>query len=190
MNRLNLEFSGGNPNNTYSNTTVRPNHKPFTLNNIDCHNATTANKFCSSFACKLTDVGESDKVNFFARFRVWTPTFNFVKNDTMETKMTMKFEYETSQSKLLVNKQGGDVITYTSQYEVKAVKYIAPIKIVEKNQIWIYIVAGIGGLLLFLIAVLILYKCGFFKSKYAEKKEQLEWEEADNNDEEAREEET
>jgi len=170
VNPLNLS-TPAKPNN--SSIFVTSNTDEFYMPLIDCSNSSIAAQYCQSLKCQITNLGKSQKINIKAKFRVWTPTFNFVKNVSEITVMRSVFLYDTSASKLLINRLGENVTKYETTTDVAAELYRPPVVVRTTNQIWIYILAAIGGLLLLLLVVFILYKIGFFKSKYAEKKEQL-----------------
>jgi len=167
-------------NTTNSNYTYSSNPSLFNTSLIDCTNKDVSNKMCSKIECQVTNLVEGSKIDFYARFRPWTPTFNFKKNITEKTVLKLDFQFETDSQVTIINSKNQNVSRYSNQNDVVIELYTPPIVIEQKNILWIYIIASIGGILLLLLVTFILYKCGFFKSKYAEKK--LEWEEADGGD--------
>jgi len=152
-------------------------------NVIDCKDPTTKAKMCESFSCQINDLGgEAELVNVVAKYRVYTPTFTFKTNVTEQVVMKAVISYNTEDTKNHLSKNAESVTSLTLQRIIKAELYIAPQVVPNTNQIWIYIVAIVGGLILLILAVFGLYKCGFFNSKYAQKKEQLEWQDAGGDD--------
>jgi len=179
VNYLNLRWDQ-DENATTSNYTYSSNPSLFNTSLVDCTNKDVPNKMCSKVECQVTNLIEGNKIEFVARFRPWTPTFNFKINKTEKAILKLDFQFETDSKVTIINSKNMNFSRYTNQHEVKLELYTPPVVIEQKNNIWIFILASIGGILLLLLITFILYKCGFFKSKYAEKK--LEWEEAEGGD--------
>ncbi|KAJ8285368.1 hypothetical protein GJAV_G00026030, partial [Gymnothorax javanicus] len=138
---------------------LRISSKPFTASfsqesfrgtkELDCKTA-----LCKSMKCVLKDMGM--KGDYFVNIttRIWNGTF--VSSTFQSVKLTVSAEIETSQPELLViaNKKLLVEITIT--------------KPGEAGELPIGVIVGsvIGGLILLAAVVLLLWKLGFFKSKY------------------------
>ncbi|CAK8673902.1 unnamed protein product [Clavelina lepadiformis] len=133
---------------------------------------------CEMINCNITNLSQNSKISFVANFRAWTKSFN-LPNRTASVQLISGFRFSTENSRLLINNAGNNVTI-----DNKALSTTVTLRPVKQptnpdNPIWIYILAAIGGLLLLIVIVVILWKLGFFKSKYANmKQEALEWNDA------------
>ncbi|KAJ8380455.1 hypothetical protein SKAU_G00012330, partial [Synaphobranchus kaupii] len=124
---------------------------------LDCKTAA-----CNSMKCVFKDMGI--KSDYFVNIttRIWNGTF--ASSTFQSIKLTVSAEIETSQPELLVitNKRLPVEITITKPGEMGEV----PIGVIVGSVL--------GGLLLLAATVLLLWKLGFFKSKYEQLRKNAE----------------
>nr|CAB3257102.1 integrin alpha-1 [Phallusia mammillata] len=180
INPYQLSLDPRNENNTNgSNVTMYPNPVPFTQPiNFDCSDSSTDKSHCESLVCNINNLGELDKITFTVKFRLWTKALNFENlNDTIFKSM---ITHDTSPSTFIVFPDGTKTSIIKKQVDFPVKKYYPPVPPEPPvDLLWVYIVAAIAGLLLLIIIIVVMWKTGFFKSKYADmKQEALEWNEA------------
>lgn len=157
---------------------------PIAINTSDCFdrkNASVKSK-CGTIVCNITNLGASEKLEFSALFRLWTASILFNGSNIQQHEFRSRLEVDTTLSPLIINRDGHIPTVKREQIITRCKPYEAPIPVVTDNNIWIYILAAVGGLLLLIVIVIILWKVGFFKSKYADMKKDAEGDLADETD--------
>ncbi|XP_039270067.2 integrin alpha-9-like [Styela clava] len=181
INSYDLVIDTETDNSTKGYATLSPPDVAINVSEMNCKDFGPGHS-CDSLICNVANIGESDKINFYAKFRLWTSSITFEGTNQTQVDLQTLFEISTTGSPLIINSEGRNVTIKTEKITTVVKKYIA-IEIPEQqNVIWYYIVAAAGGVLLLIPIVLLLWKCGFFRSKYAEKQKTEEDKLADETD--------
>ncbi|XP_039270070.2 integrin alpha-9-like [Styela clava] len=173
INTYNLTLDAPNENNTNGSfVTITPPQRPIDMSTFDCYSENGGKNFtCETLRCVISDLRLSELIRFKAHFRFWSSSIDFNDTDFDELELHSRYSVNTNNSPYIVDENGDNGITETKQVISKAKKYEATAAPEPtSDNLWIYIVAAIGGLLLLILLVLILWKAGFFKSKYADMK--------------------
>ncbi|XP_036382642.1 integrin alpha-2-like [Megalops cyprinoides] len=139
-------------------STASFSHESFRgVEELDCKSAK-----CESMKCVLKGMGMKSAYFVNVTTRIWNGTF--ASSSFQSIKLTVRAEVETSQPDLLViaNKLLPVKITITKPSQMGEV----PIGVIVGSVL--------GGLLLLAVAILLLWKFGFFKSKYEQLRKEAE----------------
>jgi len=134
--------------------------KPITRDNFDCEGDDVTFQ-CENIQCSVDNLVS---LTFTAEFYIWTPSLYFVNRTNTTITSRLKFSSEDSP---LIQDPSGSVIRREAITKV-LLKEFFEIKIDDSIGIWVYIVSVVVPSFVILILSFILYKKGFFKSKYDE----------------------
>nr|XP_026694499.1 integrin alpha-L isoform X3 [Ciona intestinalis] len=179
VNPYQLSLDPPNVNITTPNVTILPNPDNLSAGTYDCSGPSLPG-YCQSLKCNISNLAQDDVVKFSAKFKLWSKTLR--QQNKTQIDFVTTFLFSANKSAYLVDAQGNPLTDIIQTITTPANHWKAPEFVTTTDYLWVYILAAIGGLLLLLLIIGIMYKTGFFKSKYAEmKQEALEWNEANPN---------
>ncbi|XP_078489717.1 integrin alpha-IIb-like [Ciona intestinalis] len=116
---------------------------------------------CEEIRCTVEDLKSFQRINLVAKFKLWIPSLPQRELDSsVFSSISLGVRPPLHPLQLAESK----VITRVSAFTApQAVEEISPL------ELWPFIASAVGGFVLLLLAVLTLWKCGFFESKYKQK---------------------
>jgi len=141
-----------------------PNQDPLMSTNFDCSQP-SSNLTCETFSCSITNLKKDQTYEFNLRMNLWNATFN-MPTDAKVITIKSTLEYSAEGSPLVYDKTGSNKIKIMKTILMEPEKHIPqPTIAPEEPELWMYILAIVGGLALLVLIGLILWKVGFFESE-------------------------
>ncbi|XP_076799395.1 integrin alpha-2-like [Clavelina lepadiformis] len=152
------------------------NLNPIKSTVFDCSQTSQTSHLCENFTCVVENLGAQDKVEMTATFRLWTSSLQL--SNQSEIGFRSEFSVSTINSPLILDDMGKNSTNHRYQSLTTAKIYVEEVTPEAVDQSWIYIAAGGGAFALLIVIMIILYKAGFFKNKYYDLQQELQWQEA------------
>ncbi|XP_078489069.1 integrin alpha-M-like [Ciona intestinalis] len=135
---------------------------------------------CDSITCTVNQLGKFSTVVVTSSFKVWLPTLTQLN---LVTKVSSTTSFNFTDSPIY-----NAAVTTTKATTVVS-KYLPPVPPIDQSKLAIGPLIGaiVGGIVLLVAIILILWKAGFFESKYAKMRQEAEQEEAESKEKGAQE---
>ncbi|KAK6166151.1 hypothetical protein SNE40_022913 [Patella caerulea] len=119
---------------------------------------------CHTITCSLGELGPRDYVTVTIRARLWENTLLKDFRKVREVKIRSRAELVIDSALNVEQTDDTNDITYAVTIAIPDVKVAEP----KGIEWWIILIAVLAGVLLLVLLILILWKCGFFKRKKPE----------------------
>ncbi|XP_078488274.1 integrin alpha-2-like [Ciona intestinalis] len=115
---------------------------------------------CDSIMCSVEQLGKFSTVVVTSSFKVWLPTLT---QNKLVTKLSSKTSFNVTDSPIY------NAAATTTKATTVVSEYVPPVPVFDESEINLGLLIGaiVGGIALLVAIVLIMWKAGFFESKYA-----------------------